>query len=284
MMRTFQSRVVAVAVLAVAFVLFSIAWQPALASVPVLPTVTPAVASSTQALLVETPAAVGSISVSGSAQVMVAPDEVVLTLGVETNDLDLATAKQKNDTVVKQLLVLTEKYGIDPKLVQTDYINIEPRYDSVYHKPETFAGYFVRKNVQVRLRDLTMFESFYSDALMQGVTHVHGIEFRTTDLRKYRDQARDLALRAAREKADAMASAYGQTIGQVKTVQENSLSWWGSYYNGWGSTGGSVMTQNVIQNVGPSSSFTEDETIAPGQIAVNASVMVEFELVPFTLH
>ena len=68
------------------------------------------------------------ISVTGDAEVRVAPDEVLLTLGVETWDKDLATAKGQNDERVKKVLALTAEYGIGSKDVQTEYINIEPRY------------------------------------------------------------------------------------------------------------------------------------------------------------
>jgi hypothetical protein len=37
------------------------------------------------------------------------------------------------------------------------------------------------------------------------------------------------------------------------------------------------MSQNVIQEAGGSSSTTDDGTIAPGQITVNARVSVSFE-------
>ncbi len=306
MLHSTPFRILAAAALAAALLfVLSIPGQPALASRPALfaatetptaaaepsatptpadsPTATPTAAVETEAVALTPPAAAaasavtGSISVSGSAQVMVAPDEVVLVLGVETHDFDLAAAKQQNDEIVKKVLDLTTQYAIDPKYVQTDFVNIEPRYDSVYQEKVNFVGYFVRKTIEVRLQDVTKFESFYADMLGAGVTHVQGIEFRTTELRKYRDQARELALKAAREKAEAMAGVYGQSVGQVKSITENNTGWWGSYNSWWGSYGG-AMSQNVVQNAGPSSSFTEDETLAPGQIAVSANVSVEFEL------
>jgi uncharacterized protein YggE len=37
-------------------------------------------------------------------------------------------------------------------------------------------------------------------AVDAGATHIHGVDFETTELRKYRDQARSLAVKAATEK------------------------------------------------------------------------------------
>jgi uncharacterized protein len=215
------------------------------------------------------------ISVTGSAQVMVIPDEVLLTLGVETHDKDLDIARTANDRIIDRVLEITTAMGIDEKYVQTDYINIEPRYQDSYTQTE-FIGYFVRKNIVITLRDLTKFEELYSRLLDAGVNYVHGVEFRTTGLRKYRDQARSLAIQAAQEKASALAGELDEGVGAPLLIQENSNYWWSGYSSWWGSSG-SGMYQNVVQNTSEMPAEF-DSSLAPGQIAVTASVTVEFAL------
>ncbi len=222
------------------------------------------------------PAAARTISVTGNAQVMVVPDEVVLTLGVETSDLQMAAAKFKNDEIVKKVLVVTKNMGIDPKNVQTDYMNIQPRYDSNYPKLN-FIGYFVQKNIVITLKDVSKFEDLLSQVLEAGVNYVHGVDFRTTELRKYRDQARDLALKAAQEKAQAMASTVGQQVGQPLSVREDYNRWYYPWNSWWGGAYGNQMSQNVIQNSGQAAPDSQD-SLSLGQIAVSASVSVDFEL------
>ncbi len=217
-----------------------------------------------------------SISVSGEAEVRVVPDEVILTLGVETSNMDLEEAKAENDQRVAAVLDLTERYGIEPKLVQIDHISIEPRYRDSYEK-QSFLGYFVRKTVVVTLRDISQFEALLSDVLASGANYVHGIQFRTTELRKHRDEARALAITAAREKAEALAGDLGQEIGEPLKITEGQASWWSGYGSWWGSAYASGMTQNVIQNAA-GSGYTGDDTLAPGQIKVTAVVAVEFAL------
>ncbi|RPJ40405.1 MAG: DUF541 domain-containing protein, partial [Chloroflexi bacterium] len=195
--------------------------------------------------------------------------------GVETSDLNMSIAKRQNDEIIQRVLAIAMKYGVEQKHVQTDYINIEPRYDT-YTRKENFIGYFVRKTVEIRLKDINKFESLYSDMLEAGVNYVHGVEFRTTALRKYRDQAREMAIQAAQEKAAALAAGVGQTTGRVKMIHEDSNNWWGSYNSWW--RGNSGAYQNVIQNAG-GGQFTQEGTLAPGQISVEASVTVQFELV-----
>lgn len=92
-----------------------------------------------------------------------------------------------------------------------------------------FIGYFVRKTVVVTLSDLALFESLLSQSLEAGATHVHGVEFRTTELRRYRDQARALAVNAAREKAEALCAELGKQVGEPKDIREQYSRWWSPY-------------------------------------------------------
>jgi uncharacterized protein YggE len=217
------------------------------------------------------------ITVTGDAEVRVVPDEVILTLGVETWDKDLDLAKRQNDEIAARVLALAADYGIAPEHVQTDYVSIEPRYRNGYYEERDFIGYFVHKTIVITLRDLGKFEDLLAGALDAGINYVHGIEFRTTELRQHRDEARALAIRAAQEKAVALAGELGQQVGDPFTIQEVQSGWWSGYNAWWGSRWGGGMSQNVIQEVG-GASVLADSSVAPGQISVNARVLVSFEL------
>ncbi len=213
-----------------------------------------------------------TVTVTGEAEMKIAPDEVMLILGVETWDSDIRTAKSQNDERVKKVIALTKDFAIEPKHVQTDQIYVEPRYRDGYARTD-LIGFFVRRSVVITLKDITKFDDVFTAALGAGVNQVQGIQFRTNELRKYRDEARALAIRAAREKADALAGELGQKIGEPQTIQEDYSGWWSWYSTRWGGS----MTQNVVQNVGGGAP-SEGGTFAPGQISVTARVTVKFEL------
>ncbi len=220
----------------------------------------------------------GTISVTGDAQINVVPDKVLITLGVETTDKSLVIAKSANDDRVARILALTQTFKIDAKDVQTDFISIQPRYDD--YPSLNILGYTVRKSMVITLRDIPKFDDLLSAAVDSGANVVQGVQFLTSDLRKYRDQARDLAIKAAKEKADALASALGQKAGKALTINEQQNSWLSFYNSWWGQPGGNLQSQNVVQNA-PSSGSTDSgtgDTTAPGQIRVTASVLVTFQL------
>ena len=223
------------------------------------------------------PAGSRTISVAGEAEVRVVPDEVVLTIGVETAHEELDAAKEENDARIAQVFGVAQAHGVEARHTQTDYVSIEPRYHDSYEK-RGFIGYFVRRNVVITLRDLDRFEPLLADLLEGGANYVHGIQFRTTQLRRFRDQARELAAEAAKEKAVALAGSLGQKVGDPLAISEERSGWYGWYGAWWGARGGGSMTQNVVQNVDGGPYLGQDSTPAPGQIAITARVAVRFEL------
>jgi uncharacterized protein YggE len=74
-----------------------------------------------------------------------------------------------------------------------------------------------------------------------------------------------MAIRAAQEKAIALAKELGQTVGKAHSIFEDSYGWLSGY------------AQNVSQNVGGAPPGS-DSSIALGQIRVSSRVTVSFEL------
>lgn len=208
------------------------------------------------------------VTVSGQAEVLVVPDEVVFNVTVRVLDKDLQKARNRTDEVVKKVLGLARSYQIPPELVQTDYISLEERYsdEEATRKPSVFLGYLVEKKAAIILRDVSKAERLLSDLFASGITSIQSVDFRTTQNRKYKDQARALAIKAAQEKAAAFAREIGQTIGKAFAITEEGFP---SY--------SASNTMNISRGV--AGAYSEDSsTISLGQIAITARVVVSFEL------
>ena len=171
---------------------------------------------------------------------------------------------------------VAKQFGVESKYIQTDHINVRPTYaDDLENK--VMDGIIVRKSLVITLKELSKFEDLLTALLGTGINHIKGIEFRTTELRKYRDQARSLAVIAAREKAEALAGDAGTSIGNVLSIREDRIHSWDWYNSYWGSSWSRGMTQNVIQSMDSGSQTTG--SVSPGQISVDARVSVTFALV-----
>ena len=214
-----------------------------------------------------------TISTSGDAVVHVVPDEVVLALGVETFAPRLEDAKKANDERATRLVKTIKAAGVEDRHVQTDVLQLEIRYRSS-HPSEGIEGYYARRTYSVTLKEPKKLEALLDAALTSGANQILGISYRTTALRKHRDQARQMAIKAAKEKAAALAAELDCAVGAPRTITEGH-----SGYTPWYGHGRFSMAQNVMQ-VAPGAAGDGGEPTPFGQIAVTAQVSVTFDLSP----
>jgi uncharacterized protein YggE len=218
-----------------------------------------------------------TVQVNGTALVNVSPDRAMIQLGVQSNGVTTDEVERTNSTSIQKVIKTLQTQGIDAKDISTDVYVIEPvyeSYDSLYIK-----GYRINNMVAVTLRDVKKTSKVIAAALKAGANQVVNVEFYTSDLRRYRDQARELAMRAAKEKAQALAGAAGAEAGCALNITENSWS----YYNGWYyGRSQNLWTQNTVQNAtlsnGEGTGSGTDEPISLGQISVKAEVTATFSL------
>ena len=209
------------------------------------------------------------ITVSGEAEMRVVPDEVFFDLTVQTFHRELKAAKAQTDERLKSLIELARRHGVAAGDMQTDYVTVEPRYRGGSDARQ-LLGYAVRKDLIFTLRDVSRAEALLAEVMESGITRINDIDFRTSELRKHRDRARAMAIRAAREKAVAMTSEIGQRIGKAYSIEEvNPEERPGSSNN---------FTLNASSSSGSSGDADLVGALALGQLRVSARVVVRFEL------
>ena len=97
---------------------------------------------------------------------------------------------------------------------------IEPVYDN--YNALYIKGYRIYNTVAITLRDVSKTSKVIAVALKAGANQVVNVDLYTSELRKYRDQARDLAMKAAKEKAQALASAAVAASSAVGSAHEKT--------------------------------------------------------------
>jgi uncharacterized protein YggE len=217
-----------------------------------------------------------SVQVSGAATINVSPDRALIQLGVQSNSSTPEAVEAINSASIQGVINAVRALGVEAKDIATDWYVIQPvyeDYDSLYIK-----GYHINNMVAITVRDVSKTSKVIAAALQAGANQVVNVDLYTSELRKYRDQARELAMKAAKEKAQALAKAAGAEAGCVLTINENS---WSSYNGWWYGRNQNTMTQNVVQNTAPSggsNSGAGDEPISLGQISVKAEINASFGL------
>jgi uncharacterized protein YggE len=182
-----------------------------------------------------------------------------------------------NSATINKITRALKSLGIEEKDIITDWYVIRPLYDD--GNSLTIEGYRIDNVVAVTLRDISKVNRVIVAALEAGANEVINVEFYLSDLRKYRDQARELAMKAAQEKAGDLAFAAGAQTGCVMSINENT---WSYYNGGWYSQSRDLWTQNVMQNAAPTggenSALTDGGPLNLGQISVRAEVSASFSL------
>jgi len=208
-----------------------------------------------------------SISTNGEAVLFVAPNQVTVTLGVQSFNAELSKAKATNDTACLNLLGVFKRLEIEDKYIQTSQINIEVRYrESQWSKG--IDGYSATQIYAIKLNDLSKLDALIDESMTGGANMLLDVQFDNTDLRKHRDDARKMAIRAAKEKAQMLAGELEMKVGKPRSINEG--------YSG-------MVNRRSNFNFSSNSSVTPfvgvgEETVSLGQIEVRANVSVAFDL------
>lgn len=222
-----------------------------------------------------------TIQVSGTAVVNVKPDRALIQLGVQSNGRSAKEVQARNSVTINGVTNALKALGIESKDITTDWYVIEPLYED--YDSLSIKGYRINDVISVTMRDVEKTSDAIAAAFQAGANQVVNVDFYTSELRKYRDQARDMAMKAAAEKAKALAQTAGADTGCVLTINENTSS----YFNGWNWWRGygnnqNQMTQNAVQNVAPTGAgetpTLEDGPVSAGMISVRAEVTASFGL------
>ncbi len=160
------------------------------------------------------------VSVTGEATAVVVPDEATVSVGVETDGLDIPKLKASNDQRVRAILDGVKALGIDGKHVQTSRLTIEPVYNYRDGKQELLR-YKMRNVVTIKVLDLSKVESVVNSSVSGGSNLLYGVSFMSSHEDAIRDSLRVEATKNARIRAGAMAVAASAELGKVVTLQED---------------------------------------------------------------
>lgn len=130
---------------------------------------------------------------------------------------------------------------------------------------QKFIGYTATIAYHLLLRDLNRVEEILIGLTDAGVNEINAVDYQTSRLKEIRAQARQQAVKAAREKAENYCQAAGTTLGPVIHIEDiNPDQLRGRE--------GHVLQELQPDDGGPVQAFN------PGSITVAGAVMVAFEL------
>lgn len=161
--------------------------------------------------------------VSGVGKVSVAPDVAKVNLGIEENGQVL---KQVQDSVNKKSQNLVSKLkalGISESDIKTVSYYVYPNYD-YSNGSQKINGYRVSTGYEVTIKNFDKVNDVLTAAPDAGANIAGGVNFEINDDTKKAklNEARVLAVKEAKDKADGLAKASGITLGKIINVSEDS--------------------------------------------------------------
>lgn len=242
--------------------------------------VSPAFAYEAPTDILQYPAAARFITTSGLGTVKAIPDETVVSVNAANWNKELRSAYTENDALSKKIVALAIKYKMEKGDVQAGQISISatypPRSSGGYNIPITRAsGYNVSREITFVLKDVNDLPSLLSDAIDAGATSISRIHYDLSDVREYRDKARNLAVQAAREKAADLAAQLNTKLGKALIVKESTSALTGLTEP--------VLGNSVNGQSGALSSLAADQSpgvtsLPTGELKVSSAVVITFEL------
>jgi len=157
------------------------------------------------------------ISVTGTASKDVAPDEVVINFGVETQSLTASDASQQNAATMNNVVKAVKDLGITEQEVSTSRFNIWPNYDK---SGRVITGYTASNIVSVKTEQLTKASQIIDAAVGASANRVESIFFTlSNELNKQvRDELIADAVQDAKMRAEKALAPLGKQIIGVKSV------------------------------------------------------------------
>lgn len=202
------------------------------------------------------------ISVTGEGKIKVTPDQAVVTVGVQNSGKEAAEVKRLNDETIDKVIKFLKKSGIPTTDFKTNNVSLYKNYD--YEKKK--YNYEANQTLAITLKDLTKYDAIMMGLNETGINSIQGVEFKSSKMEDYEKEARKKAMLNAKQKALDYVSVLGQKVGKALMISDNSAV---------------VYPQPMYKTMNmalTNDSGMERETLAVGEIVIDANVTVSFIL------
>jgi uncharacterized protein YggE len=203
------------------------------------------------------------INVSGEGKIKVVPDQVTILATVETKGTNAKEVKKLNDQQMEAVLKLVKSMNLAPADYKTKRVSLNPQYD--YEKKK--HTYNATQTIEILLKDLSKYDELMEGLVDQGINRIDNVTFQSSKLAQYQSEARKLAMKEAKAKAEDYVSVLGQKVGAGFTITDNSQT----YYP-------QPMYASMKSMRVEADSTAPRETMAVGEIEIIANVSVSFKL------
>lgn len=170
-------------------------------------------------------------SATGTGEVSGTPTTARVSLGVTKTATTADEAKNELNKVINAVTKDLKSLGIDEKKIKTTNFSVNPDYTNpelpVSSRPTTLIvpssnSFTATANLDVETKDVETANKAIDVASAAGANVIGGVSFDLSDeeREKLQDEARTLAIKDAKAKAEKIARAAGLRLGRVVNINE----------------------------------------------------------------
>lgn len=172
-----------------------------------------------------------TIVINGTGKVSAVPDVSTINFtirvssdGNDTKTLQAEIAKKAESTFAKledlgivRTDMRTSNYSVNPKYSYRDCSRMIAPCESSY-----VVGYEASESVDIKIRNTENVSKVLDVLAEEKITEVYGPNFEVDDVERLKNEARNLAIRDAREKAKVLADSLGVEIEKIVSFSDAS--------------------------------------------------------------
>src|SRR3989344_827180 len=216
----------------------------------------------------DTAVTTNTISFSGEGKIFAVPDIAAISFSIVTEATTSKEVQNQNSEKSKKVVEFLKNQNIEDKDIKTTGYSIYPQYsyprplslgaESVtspeyYPSNPKIAGYQVNQSFEVKVRDLEKISAVLDGLVTAGANQVNNLGFKVDNEEEPKEQARKLAIKNAKEKANKLKKQLDIHLGKIVNYNE------GGYYPVYFKT--EVLDNRGEDASGPSVPTGENEIV-----------------------
>ncbi len=214
------------------------------------------------------------LSVRGEAVLHKPADQLRVRVGVVTQAAEATAAVKENSRRMADVVAAITKAGLDKTEYETGHFSIRPLYSRRPRQADAqwvrqIIGYEVNNTLAIRTKKLALAGKLIEVANDAGVNAVDDIRFDLADRRTHRAEAITAATANARSDAAVLSHAADVRLVRIIAIQL-----------GEGGYRPPIATMAMARAEGMAGAAAPAPPIQPGDVTVQASVTIIYEIAP----
>lgn len=201
------------------------------------------------------------ITVQGTAKVSADPDLVTVTANASVTAGSVGAAQGDMNGIVANATQKLLDLGVLGDDIVTSNYSYYPKYN---YETNTIIGYEASHTLEITCRDIEMLDAVIGAVTDSGFSQIYGVSYDVSTRSELYQQALDMAIGRAEEKAVRMAQTAGMTITGMESLAEN-----GGYNEGY--------AVNASMDMAMMKSAAGSTGIRAGAIEICAGVTAVYE-------